>query len=185
MIDKVIQLEKNIHKLKTAYDQYFLGVDRRPPEKLAADVARDVRFLTTTRLTNTATRFRSQQAIARYNTFLQYWQKNLKDLEEGRTPRRRIAAVGGMQHESVPGVIEISATGQNREGMERLFSALSKEYRKTDNGNMPEMSKLREMVHNQTQSLRKSHNCDAVTYRVVSEDGKVKIKASPVTRRKV
>ena len=185
MLDKVIQLEKDIHKLKTAYDQYFLGVERRPPEKLAADVAREVRFLTTTRLTNTATRFRSQQAIARYNTFLQYWQKNLKDIEEGRTPRRRIASTGGMQQGTTPGAIEISATGQNRDGMERLFNALSREYRKTDNGNMPQMSKLREMVQKQTRSLRESHKCEAVTYRVVSEDGKVKIKASPVTRRRV
>ena len=90
MEERIRRLEQDIIKLKAAYDQYFAGIERRPPEKLAANVAREVRTLTSTVMTNTALRFRNQQAISRYNTYFQYWQRNLRELEEGRKPRRRI-----------------------------------------------------------------------------------------------
>jgi len=90
MEERIRRLEQDIIKLKAAYDQYFSGIERRPPDKLAQKVAREVRTLTSTVMTNTALRFRNQQAISRYNTYFQYWQRNLRDLEEGRKPKRRV-----------------------------------------------------------------------------------------------
>jgi hypothetical protein len=42
------------------------------------------------------------------------------------------------------------------------------------------MSKVRRMVQKQTHDLKKRYGCEKIGYRVVSEEGKVKIKASPV-----
>ena len=94
MEERIRRLEQDIIKLKAAYDQYFAGIERRPPDQLAAKVAKEVRTMTATVMTNTALRFRSQQAISRSNTYLQYWQRNLRDLEEGRKPRRRVTGHG-------------------------------------------------------------------------------------------
>src|SRR5680860_52229 len=92
MEQRVRRLEQDIMKLKAAYDQYFAGIERRPPDKLAKKVAREVRILTSTIMTNTALRFRNQQAISRYNIYHQYWQRNVRELEEGRKPIRRVVA---------------------------------------------------------------------------------------------
>lgn len=177
MEDRLKLLESNVNKLKSEYDQFFLGVLKTPPEKLASDVAREIRLLSTATVTNTALKFRIQQVVSRYNTYLQYWQRNLRDLEEGRVPRRRLAS----QVSEAPGpeAIEISSTETDREGMEALFRALVREYRKCGVA-APDISKVRNMVREQTNALKDKYGCDKVAYRVLSEEGRVKIKATPV-----
>ncbi|UCG38775.1 MAG: hypothetical protein JSV00_00635 [bacterium] len=183
METRILKLEQNIQRLKTVYEQYFAGVERRPPDKLAETVAREVRSLTATVINNTALRFRAQQAISRYNTYLSYWQKNLRDLEEGRKPKRRVTG-GAVPEESPTGVFEVSTSRSERSEMEKLFSALSREYRKIGNGKTPDMAKVRKALEDQTKAIREKYGCEKVAFRVVNEGGKVKIKAAPAERRK-
>jgi hypothetical protein len=178
MEERVINLENNIQRLKTQYDQYFLGVQKIPPEKLARDVAKEIRLLSTTHVTNTALRFRIQQVVSRYNTFLNYWQRNLRDIEEGRVSRRK--GVGVDLNGANGNLFEISSAEVDRDQMDKLFQALAREYRRIGSEAVPEMSKVRRMVQKQTRDLKKRYGCEKIGYRVVSEEGKVKIKASPV-----
>jgi hypothetical protein len=183
MESRIRKLESDIQKLKTAYDQYFAGVERKTPDKLAAAVAREVRALTATVINNTALRFRAQQAISRYQVYFTYWQKNLKDMEDGKKPRRR-----GMGH-AVPqkpatGVFEVSTTKAERGEMEKLFSALSREYRRTGKGKSPDMGKMRRALEDQTKAIKEKYGSERVAFRIVSEEGKVKVKASPVNKGK-
>lgn len=183
MESRISKLESDIQKLKTAYDQYFAGVERKTPDKLAATVAREVRTLTATVINNTALRFRAQQAISRYQVYLSYWQKNLKDLEDGKKPRRRAMGSAAVQ-KSAPGVFEVSTTKADRGEMEKLFSALSREYRRTGLGKTPDMGKMRRALEDQTKAIREKYGSERVAFRIVNEDGKVKIKASPVNKGK-
>ncbi len=190
MEERIRKLEQDILKLKAAYDQYFAGIERMPPDKLANKVAREVRTLTSTVMTNTALRFRAQQAISRYNTYYQYWQRNLRDLEEGRKPRRRISPAAAApeaaegKEETAAGVYEVS-TRNNADGeMDRLFSALSREYQRLGNGKAPDMKKVRSALEQQTQAIREKYGSEKVAFKVVSEGGKVTIKAGPADRRK-
>ncbi len=178
MEDRVRQFESDIQTLKTRYDQYFLGVLKRPPEKLAGDVAREVRRFSTVTINNTALRFRVQQAVSRYNIFLQYWQRNLRDIEEGKTPRRRRVVNDGEPLQS--GVIEISSPEEDREQMNSLFMVLDRTYRKNTGRPGPTIASVRKMVSNQTRMIREKYSCDRVAYRVEYKDGKVRIKAAPV-----
>lgn len=190
MEERIRKLEQDILKLKAAYDQYFAGIERMPPDKLANKVAREVRTLTSTVMTNTALRFRAQQAISRYNTYYQYWQRNLRDLEEGRKPRRRISPAASTpeaaegKEETAAGVYEVS-TRNNADGeMDRLFSALSREYQRLGNGKAPDMKKVRSALEQQTQAIREKYGSEKVAFKVVNEGGKVTIKAGPADRRK-
>jgi hypothetical protein len=183
MESRISKLEKDIQKLKTAYDQYFAGVERKTPDKLAETVAREVRTLTATVVNNTALRFRAQQAISRYQVFLTYWQKNLRDLEDGKKPRRRAMGPVAAQN-TAPGVFEISTVKTQRGEMEKLFSALTREYRRTGSGKIPDMGKMRRALEDQTKTIREKYGSEKVAFRIVNEDGKVKIKASPVNKGK-
>ena len=182
MEDRIRRLENDIQKLKTAYDQYFSGMERRPPELLADKVAREVRNLTSTTISNTAQRFKIQQLISRYNTYFQFRQKNLRDLEEGRRPRRVFRGASASKPQA--GVFEVTAGATERAQMEKLFSALNKEYQKAGNGKGPDMTKLRAALTEQTKTIRQKYGVEKVAFRVVNEDGKVKIKAAPAQRRK-
>jgi hypothetical protein len=184
MENKIRRLEQDIHKLKIAYDQYFAGTERLPPDKLAKKVAQEVRSLTSTTISNTAQRFMSQQVISRYNSYLPFWQRNLRELEEGRRPRRVLRGGSSIAQQTPEGVFEVSTGAQARGEMEKLLSALSKEYQKVGNGKGPDMVKLREALNQQTKSIREKYGVEKVAFRVVSEEGKVKIKAAPAERRK-
>ncbi len=190
MEERVRRLEQDIIKLKTAYDQYFSGIERRPPEKLAIKVTRDVRILTATVMTNTALRFRAQQAISRYNTYSQYWQRNLREIEEGRKPKRRITSAAATPAtteapgETIVGVYEVSTQSNDPGEMDKLFSALSQEYQRLGNGKTPDMKKVRSALEQQTKAIREKYGSKKVAFKVVKEGGKVKIKAGPAGRRK-
>ena len=181
---RIRKLEGDIIRLKTDYEQYFLGLAKMPPERLAAAVAREVRSLTATRITNTALRFRTQQAISKYNSYLQYWTRNLKDMEEGRTPSRRLthgaAASNGASETS--GRLEISTSGVERKRMDSFLRKLAAEYSKAGNGKAPDLEKLRQVVEQQNKVIREKYHVEVVSYRVVNEDGKVKLKAAPVKK---
>jgi hypothetical protein len=43
MEERIRKIEQDILKLKAAYEQYFAGIERMPPDKLANKVAREVR----------------------------------------------------------------------------------------------------------------------------------------------
>jgi uncharacterized protein with von Willebrand factor type A (vWA) domain len=186
MEQRVRRLEQDINRLKAAYDQYFAGIERRPPEKLAERVAREVRTLTSTVMTNTALRFRTQQAISRYNTYYQFWQRKLRDLEEGREPRRRVTAgaASAARRGKEPGVYEISTSNADKGEMDRLFSALSREYQNLGNGKALDAKKVRDALERQTRAIREKYGSDRVAFKVVNEGGKVTIKAGPADRRK-
>jgi len=190
MEERVRRLEQDIIKLKTAYDQYFSGIERRPPEKLAVKVTREVRTLTSTVMTNTALRFRAQQAISRYNTYSQYWQRNLREIEEGRKPKRRITSAAATPAtteapgETIVGVYEVSTQSNDPGEMDKLFSALSQEYQRLGNGKTPDMKKVRSALEQQTKAIRDKYGSKKVAFKVVNEGGKVKIKAGPADRRK-
>ena len=190
MEQRVLRLEQDIIKLKAAYDQYFAGIERRPPDKLAEKVAREVRTLTSTVMTNTALRFRNQQAISRYNTYFQYWQRNLRELEEGRKPMRRVVGPAAIPEankaaeEKSSGVFEVSTSNSNKGEMDKLFSALNREYQSLGNGKTPDMNKVRSALEQQTKAIREKYGSEKVAFKVVKKDGKVTIKAGPADRRK-
>jgi hypothetical protein len=183
MESRISKLERDIQKLKMAYEQYFAGVERQTPDKLAAAVAREVRSLTGTVINNTALRFRAQQAISRYQVYLTYWQKNLRDLEDGKKPRRR-AMVPSTPEKTTAGTFEVSTSKVERGVMEKFFSALKREYRLTGASKAPDMGKIRKALEDQTKTIREKYGSEKVLYKIVSEDGKVKIKASPVNKGK-
>ena len=194
MEQRVRRLEQDIMKLKAAYDQYFAGIERRPPDKLAQKVAREVRILTSTVMTNTALRFRNQQAISRYNVYHQYWQRNLRELEEGRKPKRRIVAPAAAPEATpettqspegkAPGVFEVSTQTNNKGEMDKLFSALTREYQSIGNGKTPDMEKVRSALEQQTKAIHEKYGSEKVAFKVINKDGKVTIKAGPADRRK-
>lgn len=85
----IAELENRLERLRVLYEQYFMGIERRPPEIPRKDVERRAQELRRVRFQNTASRFRFQTIVQRYNTLQQYWNRTCRDIENG-TYRRHI-----------------------------------------------------------------------------------------------
>lgn len=92
-IDALIaQIEKRVDLLKQDYERYFIGVDRRPPTVLHQQVVREVLELDHMYISNTAQKFRTRSLVQRFNTLKTYWNRTLRQIEEGTYHRDRSRA---------------------------------------------------------------------------------------------
>jgi hypothetical protein len=84
---KLKELELSIDRLRSLYEQYFRGMEKIPPSVLQKKVERDMRELRRERLRNTAHRFRLQTQVQKYTTYLTYWQRIIRMIENGQVKR--------------------------------------------------------------------------------------------------
>ncbi len=84
-IDAAIEaLETRLERLRSLYDQYFLGIEKAEPSVVRKDVDRRFWDIRKIQIRNTARRFRLQTLVQRYNTLQQYWSRTLREIEAGR-----------------------------------------------------------------------------------------------------
>jgi hypothetical protein len=89
-LDIVLEdLETRVERLRSLYEQYFLGIEKIPPQVAQKDVDRRLYALRREQIRNTARRFKLQTIVQRYNTFQQYWMRIMREIENG-TYRRHV-----------------------------------------------------------------------------------------------
>lgn len=75
--------EVKLARLRALYEQYFQGIEKLEPHIPRKDLERTFEILRKGQPRNTALRFRLQQTIARYGTYVTYWQRIARQIEEG------------------------------------------------------------------------------------------------------
>jgi hypothetical protein len=85
----VAELETRVDRLRSLYEQYFMGIEKTIPSVPLKDVERRIQALRRDQPRNTGLRFRFQMIIQRYNTYTAYWQRICREIEEG-TYKRHI-----------------------------------------------------------------------------------------------
>src|SRR3954468_4017167 len=84
------ELEARLERLRSLYEQYFIGIEKIEPSVPRQDVDRRIHALRKTQIRNTAKRFKLQNIIQRYNAFQQYWVRICREIENG-TYHRHVA----------------------------------------------------------------------------------------------
>lgn len=79
----VSELEARVDRLRASYDQYFMGIEKLPPHVQIKDVERRLQDLRKIQIRNTALRFKFQTTLQKYNTYQSYWQRIVRQIEEG------------------------------------------------------------------------------------------------------
>ena len=178
-------LEEELERLRVRYEQYFLGIERREPAEDRKTLARKIRRLAETYIPNTAVRFRAQQLKGRLVTYENYWNRVLREIEEG-TYRRHLFKV--KLHEQMAqeraqaqrgggGVVDLSAADSPYADVIEAYQAIQRK-----RGERPvSAEKLARLLERQAQQLRAKFGAD-VQFRVVEENGKPKLKARPVRK---
>ncbi len=170
-------LEKLIVSLKVEYEQYFSGAVTLAPEKLHADVRRNIRFLLKAPFKNSAMSYRLKGLERRYHTLNTYWQRVLKQREEGTYHKDVFRA---NLRERVRQEDENSKTqkGAAERGMHALFDsykgALEKETGKKQNLDFDSFKKT---LLARAKDFKDKHPGKKVSFKVVVRDGKVNLRA--------
>ena len=96
-IDDVAELldtvDTNMERVKTLYEQYFLGIQKQPPTFLHTDIERKLRDLTQLQIRNTGLRYRLATLTQKFGSYNSYWRRTLRQIENG-TYLRNLSKIG-------------------------------------------------------------------------------------------
>lgn len=99
--------EVKLARLRALYEQYFQGIEKMEPHVPRKDMERTIDALRRNLPRNTALRFRMQQMVARYGTYVTYWQRIARQIEEG-TYKRDIVRAQRAKTASAPHTADAS-----------------------------------------------------------------------------
>ncbi|MEO8553363.1 MAG: hypothetical protein ABI678_25495, partial [Kofleriaceae bacterium] len=86
-------VDQNLDRLKTLYEQYFLGIQKQAPAFIHADVERKLRELAQLQLRNTRLRYRLATIQQKFGSYNAYWRRTLRQIENG-TYARQLSKIG-------------------------------------------------------------------------------------------
>jgi hypothetical protein len=137
--DLVDGLGPRVERLKSLYEQYFMGLEKIPPAVLRKDVDRTLWRLRRERFNNTRLRFRFQQVLQRYNTYQQYWKRVLREMERGTYRRSLMRAAKKFDKDAMRAVAGKAGVA----AVERVQKDLPEDEAPTPPRGMPTPSRLR------------------------------------------
>jgi hypothetical protein len=85
-------LEIAVDRLRSLYEQYFMGIEKIEPMVPRKDVDRRIYTVRKEQIRNTALRFRFQMILQRYNTYQTHWQRICREIENGTYKRHLLRA---------------------------------------------------------------------------------------------
>lgn len=174
----VDDLAKRLEELRLAYEQYFLGLEREEPFRKRENVVALVRKYSGAPIQNARLKFKLQQSIAKYNTYCTYWDRTLREIEEGRHKRDVFRAnLRKTSPTSQSTRKNIQATGA-ADSINDLFQKYV-EAKKSCNESTKGLSleNFRKALNQQMAALQKKTKGTKIQFKVITKDGKATIKA--------
>ena len=195
-------LEIKLNQLKLDYEKYFIGTRPTEPALLRGEVQKTVIKFANTRLTNSALRFKFNSLNGRYQAFKRQWDTILRQIEAG-TYKRHVfkanlhdrergvgadAASAGATSPAVAGAGTAAGTAAGAAGAGGKSGArgsgdLFETYRAAMQAAGQDTSslsraKLESVLARQASELKKKLGCEKVSFKIIIQDGKVKLKAA-------
>ncbi len=167
-------LDIKIKQLKLDYERYFLGTRPREPVMARSEVEKSIIVYSNQAIQNTALRFKFSSINSRYQAFKRQWSDILRKIEQGTYTRHRFKAD---LHESERDVVDAAAPRASAD--DSLFAEF-RDARLACGQNVNSLShqKFEKLIDKQRTALRERYGDASFRFRVVVEQGKVKLKAS-------
>ncbi len=77
------ELENKIERLKVLYEQYFMGIEKMEPQVARKEVTRAMLTLQQQYIRNTALRFKFNTMLQKWQIYVTYWNRTLREIENG------------------------------------------------------------------------------------------------------
>jgi hypothetical protein len=167
-------LNSKLNQLKLAYEQYFLGSRPREPILLRDEVRKLTIVYSNEPSRNTATRFKFNSVVSRYQAYKRQWEDTMRKIEQGTYSRHQFKS---KIHETpeVPAERVTAAPQPRSEVFDAFVEARRACGQSVDNLTT---AKLEALLAKQEDALRQRFGEGSVRFKVVVEDGKAKLLAS-------
>jgi replicative superfamily II helicase len=182
--DDLTILDHQLKELITRYEQYFVGLEKREPLQLLAEVQKMVRRYATVFINNTMYKHKYNMLVARFNTYREHWNRILRQIEEGKYSRDRFIRDLHLRQKDQKPVHHDEGHEEHHKPphdpeLDRIFHEL-REARKTCHLSVDKLSieLVAATIEKSKAALAARLGTSDLVFRVVVEDGKPKIKAS-------
>jgi hypothetical protein len=174
-------LETLLMRLRLDYEKYFLGSRPREPVVERREVNKQILYYLNNPLPNTAARFKFNSVNARYQAFKRHWDNVLRQMEAG-TYKRDVFRANLREKERAETKLDAPASaagpGEKTGDLFETYVGAAQACGQKVAGLTPQ--KLQAVIDKQRAALTQKLNCSDVVFKVVIQEGKVKLKASPV-----
>ena len=184
--EELDELDQGLKRLRVEYDQFFLGILKRPPEVLQGRMQKIIVKYANQILRKTHQKFRFNQLNSKFQIYRQQWGRTLRQIESGTYRGHRFKAKlhereRGLSPEAETPRAEASEPAAKASPMDQLYDALvAARKRAGESGPDPDRAKLGELVRKQTAALRAKHPGAKVRFRVAVDGKRAKLVASVV-----
>ena len=167
-------LSSKLNQLKLAYDQYFLGSRPREPVLLRDEVRKLTIVYANQPSQNTATRFKFNSIVSRYQAFKRQWTDTLRRIDDGSYARHQFKA--NLHQRPAAPLDPVTRAPQDRKDVYAAFV----EARQACGQDVKNLTraKLDEILDRQERDLRERYGDGQVRFKVVVENGTAKLSAS-------
>lgn len=165
------QIEKDMLRLRQAYEGFFLGERRSEPSEDKVRLEDRMRKIAQRKLVSSTDQFRFNNMQSKFYSLTNLWTRKVRDLEEGRAYR----SSEGFFVEGLPPETGPTISGHISETVDRLWRTREECGIATSD---TELAALRETLERKAKELSDQHSGKRVEFRIAIEDGKPKVKAS-------
>lgn len=170
------RLEAELAELKIQYEQYFTGILALPPDKLHNQVKRQMRELLRAPFKNSAMNYRLRTLEGRYHTFHTYWQRVMRQREEGnyskdvfKATMRERAALDEAKSQTKVGAAE--------RRLENLYNSYRNTLEKqTGKKHNIDYEAFEKSLLQRAEDFKRSSNAERLSFKIVVEEGKVSVR---------
>ncbi|MBU1070217.1 hypothetical protein KJ975_11685 [Myxococcota bacterium] len=122
-------LDQSIDKLRVVFEQFFLGLERFEPVLLRKSIQIELRALKENPPKNTAMKFLLSRMETKFRTYEQYWNRVLREIEDGVYERQLQRMRRKLREEGLPdGVLDnVRTRGELEAAMARIAELRSQQ----------------------------------------------------------
>src|SRR5947209_6859448 len=81
--EKLQELEGKIERVRVLYEQYFMGIVKVEPQVPRKEALRGLMLYSQIHIRNTGQRFRFHSMQQKWNIYLTYWNRTMREIEAG------------------------------------------------------------------------------------------------------
>lgn len=170
MFQKTLEdLSADMRELELLYERYFSGEEKREPLRQRTELERKIRNLSLRRIIKTDHRFRFETLTTRYHTYVSYWNRIQRLMDEGKY-HRHLDRRGSSSRPEV--------TQRATKSTDELYDSLVKAHGECSLGSPPpDRSQFANFLERQKSQIQERYGKHEVEFRIVIENGKPKLRA--------
>lgn len=175
------KIDASIRQLEIDYRRYFAGDLPFAPEDLENSIRAELRRLRNHQLKRASDTFRLGALEARFNSYAEMFRRRFREREEGRAIGRPVVAGGGDVAPAPRPAYHRDDGVVVGERVEReVVGALWEDLARAGGAGSMSADALAQYLERQAEAIRAKTGRSKVQFRIVEEEGRVKLKARPL-----